>query len=130
MASKQEIGKSACEEMATEIARLAQHRVVEVDRVSFQCGPVTLKMVKTTAGVGWLLDGQVLFYSNQIGSPLVASAFFNTITARAEPEDHHYCIRFGETDIVVWRVHKNEEMKRPLAELASIIKTPPTLVSG
>ena len=55
MASKQEIGKSACEEMAAEIARLARHRVVEVDRVSFECGPVILKLVKTTTGLGWFL---------------------------------------------------------------------------
>eukprot|EP00966_Prymnesium_polylepis_P143965 3323594-Prymnesium_polylepis.1 len=34
--------------MASEIARISQTRVVEVERVSFECGPVTLKMVKTT----------------------------------------------------------------------------------
>ena len=44
------MAKSATQEMATEIARISQTRIVEVKRVSFACGPVTLKMVKTTLG--------------------------------------------------------------------------------
>ena len=55
------MAKSATQEMAAEIARIAQTQVVEADRVSFACGPVTLKMVKTTLGPGWVLNDNVLF---------------------------------------------------------------------
>lgn len=126
MASKRPLAsKSACEEMAAEI--LAQQRVVEVDRVSFRSGPATLQMVTTTTGMGWLLNGSVLFRSDQ--SAQIASAFFNTLVTRAEVEDGHFCVRFGDTDVVVWRTYQHGDQLKALAELAALIEAPPTLVS-
>ena len=131
MTSKKEDGKSVVEEMATEIARLAQKRVVEVDRVRFTCGPVTLKMVKATTGLGWLLNDRVLYDLNQCGASQVASAFYYNIKVSAQAENYHFCVRFGDTETVVWRVHYSNvasEMKTPLNELTAILKNPPTLI--
>ena len=123
------MAKSLTEEMASEIARVAQKRVVEVERVSFACGEVTLKMVKTTLGIGWLLNKNVLFSSDD--HPLVAAAFYSNIKATAKPEAYHFNVRFGGTDTIVWRVHFNNvesEMRKPLVELAKLLKQPPVLV--
>ena len=125
------MAKSAAQEMASEIARISQTRVVEVERVSFACGPVTLKMVKTTLGPGWLLNDKVLF-SSDLGDPhKAAKAFYLNIKANAQPESNHFNVRFGGTDHIVWSVHKFNsltEMDEPLAELSFLLKTPPILI--
>lgn len=124
------MAKSATQEMASEIARIAQTRVVEVERVSFACGPVTLKMVKTTLGAGWLLNDNVLFSSDDYHK--AANAFYFNIKTNAQPESYHFNVRFGGTDTIVWRVHYNKvqsEMEEPLIDLASLLKTPPTLIN-
>ena len=124
-----DMAKSATQEMASEIARIAQTRVVEVGRVSFACGPVTLKMVKTTLGLGWLLNDKVLFSSDD--NYKAANAFYFNIKTNAQPESYHFNVRFGGTDTIVWRVHYNNvrsEMEEPLIDLASLLKTPPTLI--
>ena len=125
------MAKSATQEMAFEIARIAQTRVVEVERVSFACGPVTLKMVKTTLGAGWLLNDKVLFSSDVHGNAQAAKAFYFNIKTNAQPESYHFNVRFGGTDTIVWRVHYNNvgsEMEEPLVELAFLLKTPPILI--
>ena len=76
------MAKSLTEEMASEIARVAQKQVVEVERVSFACGKVTLKMVKTTLGIGWLLNENVLFSSDD--HPLVAAAFYSNMAPQGD----------------------------------------------
>ena len=123
------MAKSATQEMAAEIARIAQTRVVEVERVSFACGPVTLKMAKTTLGLGWLLNGKILFSSNDYHQ--AAKAFYLNIKTNAQPESNHFNVRFGGTDMIVWRVYKaknDNEMKEPLLELFFLLKTPPFLI--
>ena len=123
------MAKSATQEMASEIARIAQTRVVEVERVSFACAPVTLKMVKTTLGLGWLLNDKVLFSSDDYCK--AAKAFYFNIKTNAVPESYHFNVRFGGTDTIVWRVHYNNvqsEMEEPLVDLASLLKAPPTLI--
>ena len=123
------MAKSAAQEMASEIARIAQTRVVEVECVSFACGPVTLKMAKTTLGLGWLLNGKILFSSNDYHQ--AAKAFYLNIKANAQPESHHFNVRFGGTETIVWSVHCNKvasEMEEPLCELASLLKSPPILI--
>ena len=123
------MAKSAAQEMASEIARIAQTRVVEVERVSFACGPVTVKMVKTTLGLGWLLNDNVLFSLDD--NYKAASAFYFNIKTNAQPESHHFNVRFGGTDTIVWSVHYNNvlsEMEVPLVDLAHLLKTPPTLI--
>ena len=123
------MAKSAAQEMASEIARIAQTRVVEVGRVSFACGPVTLKMVKSTLGLGWLLNDKVLFSSDE--SYKAANAFYFNIKTNAQPESSHFNVRFGGTDTIVWRVHHmnvQSEMEEPLVDLASLLKAPPTLI--
>ena len=123
------MAKSAAQEMASEIARIAQTRVVEVECVSFACGPVTLKMAKTTLGLGWLLNGKILFSSNDYHQ--AAKAFYLNIKANAQPESNHFNVRFGGTDHIVWSVHKFNsltEMDEPLAELSFLLKTPPILI--
>ena len=54
------MAKSATQEMATEIARIAQTRVVQVEGVQLTCyqveGRPTLKKVKSTLGDGWCFD--------------------------------------------------------------------------
>ena len=123
------MAKSVTQEMASEIARVAQTRVVEVDRVSFACGPVTLKMVKTTLGLGWLLNNKVLFSSDQADQ--AANAFYLNIKKNAQPESSHFNVRFGGTDTIMWSVHylhTASEMKQPLVALTSLLKTPPILI--
>ena len=100
---KADMAKSVTQEMAYEIARVAQTRVVEVDRVSFACGPVTLKMAKTTLGLGWLLNDKVLF--SALDHHQAARAFYLNIKANAQPESKHFNERFGGTDTIVWSVH-------------------------
>lgn len=127
--SKKANGKSACEEMAVEIARLAQNRVVEVDRVSFKCGSVTLKMVKTTTGLGWVINDTVLFPITEYAQ--VANTFYYNLKVHDEHEAYQFNVRFGDTDTVVWRVHRclsPSEVKKPLAELVDLLKSPPSLV--
>ena len=117
--------------MASEIARIAQTRVVEMERVSFACGPVTLKMVKTTLGLGCLLNDKVLFSSDVNGNDQAAKAFYFTIKTNALPESSHFNVRFGGTDTIVWSVHYNKvdsEMEEPLVGLAFLLKTPPILI--
>ena len=123
------MAKSATQEMASEIARIAQTRVVEVERVSFACGPVTLKMAKTTLGHGWLLNDKVLFSSDNYHQ--AATAFYSNIKKNAEPESNYFNVRFGGTDTIVWTVHKNcgrSEQEGPLYEMAFLLKTPPILI--
>ena len=128
-----EMAKSATQEMAAEIARIAQTQVVEADRVSFACGPVTLKMVKTTLGPGWVLNDNVLFSSED--SHKVASAFYFNITANAPAESHYFNVRFGGTGTIVWRVRDpkyagtpTSEIEAHLLALASLLESPPLLV--
>jgi len=123
------MAKSATQEMASEIARIAQTRIVEVERVSFACGPVTLKMVKTTLGEGWLLNDKVLFSSEDYRK--AAAAFYFSIKATAPAESYYFNVRFGGTDAIVWSVHQHNsesEMKEPLFHLGCLLKTPPILV--
>ena len=47
--------KSLVQEMAAEIARIAQTRVVHVENVRFTCLSTSLQLVKTTCGLAWLL---------------------------------------------------------------------------
>ena len=126
------MAKSATQEMASEIARISQTRVVEVERVSFACGPVTLKMVKTTLGPGWLLNDKVLFSSVDLGDlHKAAKAFYLNIKTNAKPESNHFNVRFGGTDHIVWSVHHFNaltEMDEPLTELFCLLKTPPILI--
>ena len=68
---------------ALEIARISQTRVVQVERVSFECGQQHLKMVKTTLGYGWLLNNTVLFeFSNAFEA---ARAFYLNIRHKESP---------------------------------------------
>ena len=123
------MAKSATQEMASEIARIAQTRIVEVERVSFACGPVTLKMVKTTLGAGWLLNDKVLFSSEDYRK--AAAAFYFNIKATAPAESYRFNVRFGGTDTIVWSAHYNDtlpEMEEPLFDLGCLLKTPPILV--
>ena len=123
------MAKSAVQEMASEIARIAQTRVVEVERVSFACGPVTLKMVKTTLGLGWLLNDHVLFSSDDYHQ--AAKAFYLNIKENAQPESSDFNVRFGGTETVVWSVHRGwglSKMEEPLHELASLLRNPPILI--
>ena len=130
------MAKSATQEMASEIARISQTRVVEVERVSFACGPVTLKMVKTTLGPGWLLNDKVLFSSVDLDDlHKAAKAFYFNIKTNAQPESDHFNVRFGGTDTIVWSVHRFiagsaavSEMEEPLSELCFLLKTPPILI--
>ena len=126
------MAKSATQEMASEIARIAQTRVLEVERVSFACGPVTLKMVKTTLGLGWLLNDEVLFSS--LDYHQAAKAFYLNIKANAQPESYHFNVRFGGTETIVWSVPRGwdagSEMEKPLRELALLLKNPPILIDS
>ena len=128
------MAKSATQEMAAEIARIAQTRVVEMERVSFACGPVSLKMCKTTLGLGWLLNDKVLFSATTFSDHhhKAARAFYFNIKATAEAEDSgHFNVRFGGTSTIVWSAHQGmtaSEMEEPLHELAFLLKTPPLLV--
>ena len=111
--------------MASEIARIAQKRVVEVEQVSFACGPVTLKMVKTTLGLGWLLNDTVLFTSDEHA----VKAFILNIKTNAESEDYYFNVRFGGTDTVVWSIHRfKDASKKYVSELISLLRTPPVLI--
>ena len=60
------MAKSATQEMATEIARIAQTRVVQVEGVQLTCyqveGRPTLKKVKSTLGDGWCFDNLFFFF--------------------------------------------------------------------
>ena len=123
------MAKSATQEMASEIARIAQTRVVEVDRVRFSCGPVTLKMVKTTLGAGWLLNDKVVFSSNEYHQ--ASNAFYWNIKANADPESNYFNVRFGGTNTIVWSVHcckAGSDLKEPRYDLAHLLRTPPILI--
>ena len=62
------MAKSATQEMAAEIARIAQTRVVQVEGVQLTCyqveGRPTLKRVKSTLGDGWCFDN-LFFPTNE-----------------------------------------------------------------
>lgn len=119
------MAKSATQEMASEIARIAQKRVVEVEQVSFACGPVTLKMVKTTLGPGWLLSDKVLFTSDEHA----VKAFILNIKTNAEAENDHFNVRFGGTDTIVWSIRRFKEASAMHAsELAELLRNPPVLI--
>ena len=130
MAKKKAAGKSVIEEMACEIARIAQTRVVEVDRVSFACGPVTLKMVKTTTGLGWLLDDHVMFCFDQ--HDVVARALLYNIMSNAPRDEFNYWnLRFVMTGTIVWRCHFSENENCAYvakSQLAALLKRPPLLI--
>ena len=86
------MAKSLTQEMASEIARIAQTRVVEVDRVRFRCEANTLQMVKTTHGLGYLLNDRVLFSIDRCMEAARAFCLNNyTISSK---------IKFGTTDVV------------------------------
>ena len=126
---KVDMAKSVTQEMACEIARIAQTRVVEVERVSFACGPVTLKMVKTTLGLGWLLNDKVLFSSDDCHQ--VAKAFYFNIKTSADPESNNFKVRFGGTDTIVWSVERHKagsNLRESLSDLAYLLKTPPIII--
>ena len=128
---KVDMAKSVTQEMACEIARIAQTRVVEVERVSFACGPVTLKMVKTTLGLGWLLNDKVLFSSEIDDCHQVAKAFYFNIKTSADPESNYFKVRFGGTDTIVWSVERHKagsNLRESLSDLAYLLKTPPIII--
>ena len=90
---------------------------------------MTLKMVKTTLGLGWLLNDKVLFSS--LDYHQAAKAFYLNIKANAQPESFHFNVRFGGTETIVWSVHYHNvasEMEEPLIELASLLSNPPILI--
>ena len=110
-----------------EIARLSQTRIVEDGRVAFACGPVTLKLAKTTLGLGWLLNERVFFLADDPHK--AARAFFLNIKATAQPEGHHFNVRFGGTEIIVWQAHSaTASLDESLDELALLLKSPPVVV--
>eukprot|EP00966_Prymnesium_polylepis_P023288 535914-Prymnesium_polylepis.1 len=116
---------SVTQEMAAEIARIAQSRVVEVDRVSFACGPVTLKMTKTTLGLGWLLNDKVLFSFEEYTQ--VAKYFW--LKTNAQPESNYFNVRFGGTVTIVWSAYyTGVDLDERCCELASLLKKPPIIV--
>ena len=130
---------SAAQEVAREIARIAQTRVVDLESASFSCGSVTLKMVKTTQGHGWLVNDKLLFPVLEYAFIELdaAHAFFFTIksdavaNAQAEKEGHRYNVRFCKTDITVWSIatrtsHQEEETS--LSRLANLLKNLPIVV--
>ena len=123
------MAKSVTQEMACEIARIAQTRVVEVERVSFACGPVTLKIAKTTPGIEWLLNDKVLLSSDDCHQ--VAKAFHFNIKTSADPESDYFKVRFSGTDTIVWSVHRHKagsDLGEALYDLAFLLKTPPILI--
>ena len=109
--------------MASEIARIAQRRVVEVDRVSFECGNITLKMVKTTTGGGWLLNDDIIFTSID----QAIKAFYDNIQVfGTKDNDNYYNIFMSGTLIYRFWIHAGE---KPFSKaIADILKNPPTVV--
>ena len=83
-------------------------------------------MVKTTLGLGWLLNDKVLFSSDDYHK--AANAFYFNIQTNTQPGSHHFNVRFGGTDTIVWSVYKLGDMREPLDALALLLKTPPTLI--
>ena len=141
---------SLTKEMAREIARIAQTRIVDDEHVLFKWGPLNLQKVKTTLGFGWILyrsDEEpcqvpsVLLF-NTDGSwaddHMMAHTFYINIKAILAKDyeawavpGHHINVTFGSTDTVVWRVHCNnldKEMKVPLQQLVKVLNNPPILV--
>ena len=116
------MAKSLTQEMASEIARIAQTRVVEVDRVRFHCGEHTLQMVKTTHGVGYLLNDRVLFSMDQCTE--AARAFFLNVF-RYDMTDAK--IKFGTTDVSVANIKGVSEEQFAL-RFAKMLRNPPLLV--
>jgi hypothetical protein len=120
--------------MDTEIVRLAYARVVELEHVnfgpvSFECGPVTLKMVKITLGIGWLLQDNIFFYSDDYHT--AANAFYLNFRASAQPESDYFNVRFGGTDTIVWSVPRfngDDALKEALIGLAQLLKDLPILI--
>ena len=121
------MAKSLTQEMASEIARIAQTRVVEVDRVRFHCGEHTLQMVKTTHGVGYLLNDRVLFSMDQCTE--AARAFFLNVSHCFYVTDAK--IKFGTTDVSVANIsapRDEEKWERDLQRFAKMLRNPPLLV--
>ena len=118
------MAKSATEEMATEIARLAQTRIVEVG-IQFECAPVTLKMVKTTLGVGWLLNSKLLF--SDVNKAAKAFCDNIRISATRDDNDYNYSISLG--GIIVFRYHPADKESNRLVTIAALLKDPPLVVN-
>ena len=138
-------GKSVTQEMAAEIARIAQMRVVQVEGVHFTCYQVgvhphytALKKVKSTLGDGWCID-DLFFPTNSWFDFLHVARIFVTHLRSNEIDElhHHYEVRFGVySNIepypkVVWRMYRHcskkdeEEMTNRLAQL---LQQPPIIV--
>ena len=125
---------SVTQEMAEEIVRIAQTRIVEVDRVRFTCGVSTLQMVRNTLGYTWLLNDNVLYNTAEEA----AEAFHMNILAdrglRYDDKCHYY-IRFGPTDTVVWCGHKSVlancssiTFTKATERIVHLLKDPPVLI--
>ena len=140
------MAKSATQEMATEIARIAQTRVVQVEGVQLTCyqveGRPTLKKVKSTLGDGWCFEN-LFFPTNDwfdfLHVARVFVAHLRSFEIHHEVEGQYYEIRFGEwtgsnTELypkVVWRMHRNAPKKdeeEMTSRLAQLLQKPPIIV--
>jgi hypothetical protein len=139
--TQEAMGKSVTQEMATEIVRIAQTRVVQVEGVQLTCyqveGRPTLKKVKSTLGDGWCFDN--LFFPTKVWFDFlhVARVFVAHLRSLElyEAEGQYYEICFGEwtgiSEKVVWRMHRNAPKKdeeEMTSRLAKLLQQPPIIV--
>ena len=137
-------GKSATQEMAAEIVRIAQTRVVQVEGVEFRCYRIgtypqffNVKKVKSTLGDGWCIDNLFFPTNSWFDFLHVARIFVAHLRAHDIEDAEYYEIYFGihrNTEPypkVVWRMHRHcskkdeEEMTNRLAQL---LQQPPIIV--
>ena len=128
--SKSSQAKSLVQEMATEIARIAQVRVVEIKPVRFSCmNSTSLQLVKTTCGLGWLLNDHLMFDTDSLEA--AARAFY--VNAREHYPDDELVIRFGGTaSVTVMTISKywcdDTDSGQGILRFWALLKNPPVWV--
>jgi hypothetical protein len=121
--------KSLVQEMAAEIARIAQTRVVHVENVRFTCLSTSLQLVKTTCGLAWLLNDRFMF--DHDSWELVIRSFFTSVTQDAVYIDWQSpAVLFF--DLPVMSISKywsdNNPGQEDILRFRALLKTPPVLV--
>jgi len=129
------MSNDASREMAEMIVSISQKRFVNTGSL-FECNSNSIKQVNTNLGVAFLLNDKLMFYIP--GSPTVADyypvshAFYLNSMQSAENTAWYFDVRFGGTDIIVFRFTRctsaGDEYDQ-LRRFSNLLNLPPVIVA-